>query len=113
MAAARKPPRPTGLVLAALALGVPAGLPAQQADDAVGRASRLVADAMQLAVRGDTSAALRSLEEATRIAPSLAEAHYRRGMLLARQAGTSIGDMFKRRAAQGALERAIRIDRAN
>jgi GWxTD domain-containing protein len=113
MAAARKPPRPAALVVVALALGAPTGLPAQQADDAVARASRLVADAVQLAVRGDTGAALRTLEEATRIAPSLAEAHYRRGMLLARQAGTSIGDMFKRRAAEGALERAIRIDRGN
>jgi len=111
----RKPLRPSARVLALLALctGVVTGVRAQEADDAVARASRMVADAVQLAVRGDTAAALERLEEAIRLAPSLADAHYRRGMLLARQAGNEMQDMFKRRAAQGALERAIRIDRGN
>jgi GWxTD domain-containing protein len=111
--ALRNPPRPAAVLAAGLAVGAAAGLGAQQADDAVARASRMVADAVQLAVRGDTAAALKRLEEATRIAPSLADAHYRRGMLLGRQAGAEIGDMFKRRAAEGALEEAIRIDRGN
>jgi GWxTD domain-containing protein len=84
-----------------------------QGEDGIARASRLLSEAVQLASRGDTAAALTRLQEATKLHPSLAEAHYRRGMLIARQAGNSIGDMFKRRAAGAALERAIRIDQGN
>lgn len=112
MAGFRKTPVPAACLLA-LALASPRGAAAQAADDAVARASRLVADALQLARYGDTAAAVARLEEATRLAPNLADAHYRRGMLLARQAGNEITDMFKRRAAAGALERAIRIERNN
>jgi GWxTD domain-containing protein len=83
------------------------------ADSPVARANQLVSEAMQLAARGDTAAALSRLEQATRLHPTLADAHYRRGMLLARQAGNGLGDMFKRQAAGGALERALRIDRGN
>ena len=109
----RKPPaRAIGLVVAAM-VALPAPSRAQEADDAVARATRLVADAMQLALRGDTAAALDRLEAATKLAPNLADAHYRRGLLLARQAGNEIEDMFQRRAAQGAFERALRIDRGN
>ncbi|HEX9633649.1 MAG TPA: GWxTD domain-containing protein [Gemmatimonadales bacterium] len=113
MAGVRKTPVSAAWLFALFPLASPGGLPAQRADDAVARASRLVADALQLARYGDTAAALARLEEATRLAPNLADAHYRRGMLLARQAGTEITDMFKRRAAAGALERAIRIERNN
>ena len=104
------------LMSAALALGSGAIAPilAQgTAGDKVARANALVRDAMMYAGRGDTSAALEHLKQAIRLAPTLAEAHYRRGMLLARQAGTNLADMFKRRAASAALERAIRIDRGN
>ncbi|MDH3495460.1 MAG: GWxTD domain-containing protein [Gemmatimonadota bacterium] len=95
------------------AAGTPGSAQGPQADDAVARANRLVANAAQLVARGDTAAALTDLEAATKLAPNLAEAHYRRGMLLARQAGTGMGDMFKRRAAEAALERAIRIEGGN
>jgi len=113
MAGVRKPPAPAACLIALLALLGPRPAMAQEANDAVARASRLVADALQLARYGDTAGALVRLEEATRLAPNLADAHYRRGMLLARQAGNEMTDMFKRRAASGALERAIRIERNN
>ena len=113
MTGVRKTHVPAACLVALVALATPCRLPAQQADDAVARASRLVAEALQLAQYGDTAAALTRLEEATRVAPNLADAHYRRGMLLARQAGNDLSDMFKRRAAAGALERAIRIERNN
>ncbi len=83
------------------------------ADSDMARANRLVEDAVRLASRGDTAAALDRLEQATKLASGLAEAHYRRGMLLARQSGTDLADMFKRRRAQSALARAIRIDGGN
>lgn len=83
------------------------------ADSDIARANRLVEDAIRLASRGDTAAALDRLERATKLASGLAEAHYRRGMLLARQSGTDLGDMFQRRRAQSALARAIRIDGGN
>jgi GWxTD domain-containing protein len=83
------------------------------AGDQIGRANRLVAEAVQLAARGDTAAALSRIDEATKLHPTLAEAHYRRGMFLARQSGNGLGDMFKRRAAGAALEQALRIDRGN
>jgi GWxTD domain-containing protein len=73
----------------------------------------LVGEAIRLAERGDTAAALRRLEEATKVHPGLADAHYQRGLLLARQAGNGLGDMFRRRAASNALERALQIDRRN
>ena len=113
MAGVRKTPVPAACLIALLALASPGRSAAQEANDAVARASRLVADALQLAQYGDTTAALARLDEATRLAPSLADAHYRRGMFLARQAGNELTDMFKRRAAAGALERAIRIERNN
>jgi GWxTD domain-containing protein len=113
MTGVRKTPVAAARLLLLLALAPPLRLAAQQADDAVTRALSLVADARQLARFGDTAAALLRLEEATRLAPNLADAHYRRGMLLARQTGSGITDMFKRRAAAGALERAIRIERDN
>jgi GWxTD domain-containing protein len=113
MTGLRKPPAPAAGLAVLLALAAPGRLAAQQADDAVARASALVAEALQLARYGDTAAALARLEEATRLAPNLADAHYRRGMLLARQAGSGLTDMFRRRAAAGALERAIRIERNN
>ncbi|MDH4043246.1 MAG: GWxTD domain-containing protein [Gemmatimonadota bacterium] len=115
MTGLRNPPvLVTGLLAAlALALASPGGAAAQEADDAVARAIRLVADANQMALRGDTAAALARLEQATKLAPNLSDAHYRRGMLLAHQAGNEMTDMFKRRAAGAALERAIRIERGN
>ncbi|HET7038357.1 MAG TPA: hypothetical protein VFH97_00635, partial [Gemmatimonadales bacterium] len=73
----------------------------------------MVSEALRLAERGDTAAALQRLEEATKAHPGLADAHYQRGLLLARQAGNGLGDMFRRRAASNALERALQIDRRN
>jgi len=113
MAPFRKSQRSAACLLVVMALAAPTRLRSQEADDAVARASQLVTDAVQLAVRGDTAAALARLEDALKLAPTLADAHYQRGMLLAHQAGTDLGDMFKRRAAQAELERAIRIDRGN
>jgi GWxTD domain-containing protein len=110
------PRRQPLLVAAALILATgprPAAGQGHQADDAITRASRLVGEAVQFASQGDTASALERLEQAVKLHPTLAEAHYRRGMLLAQQAGNGLGDMFKRRAAGAALERAIRIDQGN
>jgi GWxTD domain-containing protein len=54
--------------------------------------------------------ALLQLEEAVRIAPGLAEAHYRRGLFLARTADNGTGDMFQRARAGDALEQAARLN---
>jgi GWxTD domain-containing protein len=79
----------------------------------VADARRLVDEAQVLADRGDTAAALERLERATKLAPTMADAHYRRGVLLAHQAGTGLGDMAKRRKADAALEQAIRYEQGN
>jgi GWxTD domain-containing protein len=99
-------------VVAVLLGGAGRTLPAQ-GPEAVADARRLVDEAVVLADRGDTAAALERLERATRLAPTMADAHYRRGMLLARQAGTGLGDMGKRRAAEAALEKAIQYEQGN
>jgi GWxTD domain-containing protein len=99
-----------GVATAAVLLWGPRTARAQGAPDAVAQANRLVGESVQLATRGDTAEALRRLAQATKLHPSLAEAHYRRGMLLARQAGNGLGDLFRRRAAGDALERALRIN---
>lgn len=98
--------------LLALLLAVPVAAQGPQAGG-VADARRLVDEALVLADRGDTAAALERLERATKLAPTMAAAHYRRGMLLAHQAGTGLGDMAKRRAADAALERAIRYEQGN
>ena len=97
------------LLVLLLPVPVPAGGQGAQATSAV-RADALLRDALQLALQGDTGAALDRLEEAVRVAPGLAEAHYRRGLLLARSAENGIGDMFQRTRAGNALERASRLN---
>ena len=101
-----------GILIASLVAASPARGQGT-ADSPIAQANALVRDAVLFASRGDTAAALERLERATRLAPTLAEAHYRRGMLLARQAGSGLADMFKRRAAGAELEQAIRIDAGN
>ncbi len=96
----------------ALLLARPAGVLRAQGPNAA-EAHRLVEEAVTLANRGDTAAAMERLTRATKLAPTMADAHYRRGMLMARQAGTGMGDLFKRRAANAELERAIRIEQGN
>ncbi len=75
--------------------------------------STLVAMAGELASRGDTSGALATLQRAVRLFPGFAEAHYWRGLLLVRSSSGGMADLFRRRAAQGALERALELDRDN
>ena len=113
-----RPIKPVRLIICWTVLAAVASLQsphalAQDRSGQTAQANSLVRDAILYAARGDTAAALDRLERATRLAPGLAEAHYRRGLLLANQAGTAIGDLFKRRAAAGALDRAIRIDNNN
>lgn len=81
-----------------------------QATEATRRADALIRDALAIAARGDTSTALERLAEAVRIAPGLAEAHYRRGQLLAHSAENGLGDMTQRARARDALEQAVRLD---
>ena len=111
---ARRPGTATATLAVTLLLATGAGhsLAAQNSDKRT-QANELVRDAIVYAQRGDTAAALERLERATKLAPNLAEAHYRRGMLLSRQADNNLGSMFKRRSAGRSLKRALKIERDN
>jgi GWxTD domain-containing protein len=107
--------RPSRLGVAAVLCILSGGALVAQGPQAGGvtDARRLVDEAIVLANHGDTAAALERLDQATKLAPTMADAHYRRGMLLAHLAGTGLGDMGKRRAADAALERALRYEQGN
>lgn len=111
---ARYQPKPwwSGLSLAlAVAAALPqAPLTAQEPDTS---ASTFLVTAAELASRGDTAAALATLDRAVRRFPGLGEAHYHRGLLLSRMATFSLSDHLRRAAAQHALERALALDRDN
>ncbi|MEK6767899.1 MAG: GWxTD domain-containing protein [Gemmatimonadota bacterium] len=85
-------------------------LAAQEQDTS---ASTLLVTAAELASRGDTAAAISTLGRATRRFPGLAEAHYHRGLLLSRMAGTALSDHMRRAEAKRDLERALELDRHN
>lgn len=76
-------------------------------------ADSLISLAQETARRGDTTHALRLLERATRSAPQYAPAFYQRGVLLSRATRLGLGDVLQRRAAGGALERALQLDPDN
>ena len=103
------PARRTALLaLAALALLlVPASSRAQQGRAA---ADSLIALALDHARAGDTTAALKALERATKVAPEYAPAFYQRGMLLSRTTTLGMSDVLRRRTASQQLKRALDLD---
>ena len=106
------------LATAATAVPAPARAqgPRQRAghnDRRVAAADSLIAAALERARAGDTSAAIRTLERATRVAPNHAAAFYQRGVLLSRTTQLGMSDMIRRRQAAGDLKRALEIDRNN
>lgn len=107
----RKTWRLAGLASVALFLAHPNRPAAAQAPDPV--ASTFLVTAAELASIGDTAQALSILNHLVRRFPGLAEAHYRRGQLLARSSGGGIGDFMRRRDASRSLERALSLDSNN
>lgn len=104
---------PRVVAVAALALLLPYGALRAQNSDPVAQANALMKDADQLALHGDTAAALERLERATQLAPGLAEAHYRRAVLLVRQSGTGAGSLLTRHTAEREILKALKIDQSN
>jgi GWxTD domain-containing protein len=104
------------LALAALALVTLAAPAAAQR----GRSTRgplaadsLISLAQETARLGDTTRAIKLLENATRTAPGYAPAFYQHGVMLSRATRLGLGDILQRRAAGGALERALQLDPDN
>ena len=100
------------LALAVVACGAlaPARLQAQQPHPA---ADSLIAYALERARAGDTTASLRALERATKIAPEYAPAFYQRGMMLSRTTSLGMSDILRRRRAGNDLKRALDLDANN
>ena len=108
--------RLTASALVALAAGTAAGpAHAQRGGEPRGRATAdsLLAIANERARAGDTTAALRVLERATKVAPRYAPPFYQRGVLLSRTSQLGMSDVLRRREASGHLHRALEIDRNN
>jgi GWxTD domain-containing protein len=102
--------------LAALTACVIAGvapLAAQRQSDAQIEGRRLVEQAMRLAERGDTAAAVDQASRAARIAPDLADARFLYGLLLARTSGAGFGSWGRRIDADREFEAALRLDADN
>ncbi|MBI4539841.1 MAG: GWxTD domain-containing protein [Gemmatimonadetes bacterium] len=68
---------------------------------------------LEQAAAGDTAAALTYLDRAVRLDPRLAEAHFRRGLLHARQASAKATEYADRLEARQAFEEALRWDPDN
>lgn len=100
-------------VLVALALSVTAGRRSLLAQGSGPEPSSFLANSADLTSQGDTAGAIAALTRAVRRFPGLAEAHYLRGLLLARTAGSGIADLMRRRDAQRSLERALDLDPNN
>ena len=107
-AALRAAPRIALPALASLALLLaPAASRAQQAHPT---ADSLISLALERARAGDTTAALKALERATKVAPEYAPAFYQRGMLLSRTTSLGMSDVMRRRTASQQLKRALDLD---
>jgi len=83
----------------------------QRATQVEGR--RLLDQALRLAERGDTAAALDAAQRASRAAPDLADARFLYGLLLARTAGAGFGSWGRRIDANREFEAALRLDADN
>lgn len=109
--------RPIRLRAACLAAGflVAAVLPAVASGqrDPQHTADSLLRLALDQTRAGDTSAALKSLERANRIAPNYAPALYQRGVILSRTTRLGMSDMLRRRTAWQLISKAHDLDRGN
>src|SRR5688500_15200188 len=96
-------PRTVATVIAAALLHAPALLAQDRegarADARAAAADSMVQFALERARAGDTSAAIRALEKATKRYPKYAPAHYQRGVLLSRTTSLGLSDVLRRRAA--------------
>lgn len=81
--------------------------------DAQHTADSLLRQALDQARAGDTTAALKSLERANRIAPDYAPALYQRGVILSRTTRLGMSDMLRRRTAWQLISRAHDLDQRN
>lgn len=68
---------------------------------------------LERAAAGDTAAALAHLDQAVKLDPRLAEAHFQRGLLHARQASSRPTEYEERLQAQQAFQEALRLDPDN
>ena len=99
------------MAAAAIALGAP--LAGQRQSDGQTAGRRMVEQAMQLAERGDTAAAVEQAARAARAAPDLADARFLYGLLLARTSGAGFGSWGRRIDADREFEAALRLDADN
>lgn len=90
-------------------LAAPAAAAQAQSDEAREQMRR----GLERAAAGDTMAALALLDRALDLNPRLAEAHFQRGLLHARQASSRATDYEDRLQAQQAFEEALRWDPGN
>jgi hypothetical protein len=104
---------PALAVLTACAIAGIAPLAAQRQSDAQIEGRRLVEQAMRLAERGDTAAAVDQAARAARVAPDLADARFLYGLLLARTSGAGFGSWGRRIDADREFEAALRLDADN
>ncbi len=88
-------------------------LVAQSQSDSHVNGRRLLEQALQLAERGDTAAAVDRAARASRVAPDLADARFLYGLLLARTAGAGFGSWGRRIDADREFEAALRLDADN
>jgi GWxTD domain-containing protein len=87
------------------------GPPVCQAQEDIAR--QHIEAGLARAASGDTAGAIAELRSAIDAAPSLADAHFQLGRLLARHASTVETDLEERREAEEALRRAFALDPRN
>ena len=114
------PARPAGRRIARAALATVVALAALLAAPRAARAQQgqaaadsLISLALERARAGDTTAALKALERATKVAPEYAPAFYQRGVLLSRTTSLGMSDVLRRRTASQQLKRALDLDANN
>ena len=119
--AARAPDAPRAALIRLRAACLAAGILVAATLPAVARGQRdtehaadsLLRQALDQARAGDTSAALKSLERANKIAPNYAPALYQRGVMLSRASKLGMSDILRRRTAWQLISRAHDLDRGN
>jgi GWxTD domain-containing protein len=104
-------PRLPALLLAS-GLAVAAAAPAGRAQAQVAVTAEL-REAVELAARGDTAAALQRIDQIIRTDPRSAEAHFRRGQLFAIRASSERFQFEDRLQAEASLGAALRLDPDN
>ena len=77
------------------------------------RADSMIVSALERARSGDTTAAVRTLKRATKVAPKHAPAHYHLGVMLSRGTQLGVSDLLQRREAWQRISRALDLDHNN